>query len=86
MAYLEVGDNIREIRKLRGLNQDQLAEMACLNRVTIAKYESGKVEPGAKALGRIADALEVMVCKTVCKNTAPGWGGAAYLSLSSTAA
>ena len=61
MAYLEVGDNIREIRKLRGLNQDQLAEMACLNRVTVAKYESGKVEPGAKALGRIADALEVTV-------------------------
>ena len=61
MAYLEVGENIRDIRKLRGLNQDQLAEMACLNRVTIAKYESGKVEPGAKALGRIADALEVTV-------------------------
>jgi len=61
MAYLEVGDNIRDIRKLRGLNQDQLAEMACLNRVTVAKYESGKVEPGAKALCRIADALEVSV-------------------------
>ena len=61
MSYLDVGENIRDIRKLRGLNQDQLAEMACLNRVTIAKYESGKVEPGAKALGRIADALEVTV-------------------------
>jgi len=61
MPYLDVGENIKDIRKLRGLNQDQLAEMACLNRVTIAKYESGKVEPGAGALWRIADALEVPV-------------------------
>ena len=61
MVYTDVGENIRDIRKLRGLNQDQLAELACLNRVTVAKYESGKVEPGAKALCRIADALEVSV-------------------------
>ena len=61
MAYMDIGDIIRKIRKSRGLNQDQLAKMACLNRVTVAKYESGKVEPRAKALGRIADALNVTV-------------------------
>ena len=59
MAYFDTGGKIRELRKERGLNQDQLAELASLNRVTIAKYESGKVEPGAQALSRIADALEV---------------------------
>ena len=55
---INIGDQIRDLRKARGLNQDQLAEMASLNRVTVAKYESGKVEPGAHALSRIADALE----------------------------
>lgn len=59
MAYFDTGGKIRELRKARGLNQDQLAELASLNRVTIAKYESGKVEPGAHALSRIADALEI---------------------------
>ena len=59
MAYFDTGEKIRELRKERGLNQDQLAELASLNRVTIAKYESGRVEPGAHALSRIADALEV---------------------------
>ena len=59
MAYFDTGGMIRELRKERGLNQDQLAELASLNRVTIAKYESGRVEPGAQALARIADALEV---------------------------
>lgn len=58
---LRTGEKIREIRMQRGYNQEQLAELANLNRVTIAKYESGKVEPGAQALARIADALEVTV-------------------------
>ena len=59
MAYVDTGERIKRIRQQRGLSQDQLAELASLNRVTIAKYESGKVEPGAQSLGRIADALEV---------------------------
>ena len=59
MAYFDTGEKIRELRKERGLNQDQLAELSSLNRVTIAKYETGRVEPGAHALSRIADALEV---------------------------
>ena len=41
------------------MSQDELAELATLSRISIARYESGKIEPGAKALGRIADALEV---------------------------
>lgn len=61
MAYFDTGTRIRDLRKDAGMSQDQLAELASLNRVTIAKYESGKVEPGAQALSRIADALDVTV-------------------------
>ena len=57
--YATIGDRIRELRKARGLNQDQLAELSSLNRVTVAKYEAGRVEPGAQALSRLADALDV---------------------------
>lgn len=59
MAYFDTGGKIREIREAKHLTQDQLAELASLNRVTVAKYESGRVEPGAQALARIADALEI---------------------------
>ena len=59
MPIIDTGERIRELRKARGLNQEQLAELASLNRVTVAKYESGRIEPGAQALSRIADALEV---------------------------
>ena len=55
----DIGNRIAEIRMARGLTQDELAELATLSRISVARYETGKIEPGAKALGRIADALEV---------------------------
>lgn len=55
----DIGNRIAEIRRQRGLSQDELAELATLSRISVARYETGKIEPGAKALGRIADALEV---------------------------
>lgn len=58
---MTIGDRIRDRRKYLHLSQQQLAELASLNQVTIAKYETGRVEPGAQALSRIADALEVSV-------------------------
>jgi len=61
VPIIDTGERIRALRKQRNLNQEQLAELASLNRVTVAKYESGRVEPGAQALARIADALEVSV-------------------------
>ena len=71
MPYFDIGERIKEIRKNRNLNQDQLAEMASLNRVTVAKYESGRIEPGAQALGRIADALEVSTDVLLGRETVP---------------
>lgn len=59
MAFYDVGKRIKEYRIKAGLNQEQLAEMALLNRVTIAKYETGIVEPGIQAVARIADVLGV---------------------------
>jgi transcriptional regulator with XRE-family HTH domain len=61
MAFNDVAERIRMFRRNMDMSQDELAELASLNRVTIAKYEAGKVEPGAMALARIADALETSV-------------------------
>ncbi len=58
---MTIGERIQTTRKENGFSQEQLAEMASLNRVTIAKYESGRIEPGAQALARIADALGVSI-------------------------
>lgn len=56
-----IGTKIRETRKQKGLNQDELAELARVHRITIAKYETDRIEPGAEVLSRIADALEVSI-------------------------
>ena len=54
-----IGDKIRDLRERKGWTQDDLAEAAGIHRVTIAKYEAGKVEPKSTSLSRLAAALEV---------------------------
>lgn len=54
-----VSENIRAFRDAAHMTQDELAEAANLNRVTIAKYEAGKIVPGAKTLAKLAQALHI---------------------------
>lgn len=63
----DVGKRIAQVRRERGYNQEQLAEMSMLNRVTLARYETGVIEPGAFALSRIADALGVSTDELLCR-------------------
>ena len=63
----DIGKRIAEVRRERGYNQDTLAEMAMINRVTLARYETGVIEPGAFALSRIADALNVSTDELLCR-------------------
>lgn len=63
----DVGKRIADIRRERGYSQDELSEMAMLNRVTLARYETGVIEPGAFALSRIADALGVSTDELLCR-------------------
>ena len=64
----DIGKRIATLRRERGYNQDELAEMAMLHRVTLARYETGVLEPGALALSRIADALNVSTDEILCRS------------------
>jgi transcriptional regulator with XRE-family HTH domain len=55
----EIGDKIRETRKLKGLTQDELAEKASLNLRTIQRIENSENEPRGKTLSLICDVLEI---------------------------
>lgn len=63
----DVGKRIAAIRRERGYNQEELAEMAMISRITLARYETGIIEPGAFALSRIADALNVSTDELLCR-------------------
>ena len=67
----DIGQRIADFRRVRGLSQEELAELATLSRISIARYEAGKIEPGAQALGRIADALEVTTDELLGRSEQP---------------
>lgn len=56
---MTTGERIKNIRKSKGLSQEQLAKLCGLNRNSIYNYETGKRSPKSGDLERIADALEV---------------------------
>lgn len=56
---------LAEVRKEKGLTQVQLSELSRVNRVSIAKYETGKALPSLETAGRLADALKVNISDIV---------------------
>jgi transcriptional regulator with XRE-family HTH domain len=52
-------DELRRIRKERGLSQQRLADLANVDKVTIVHIEGGKVSPKVETLEKLAAALGV---------------------------
>ena len=70
-----LGENIRALRKARGLSQQELAERLHVVRQTVSKWEQGLSVPDADMLVRLAECLEVSVEELLGapkpENTAP---------------
>lgn len=52
-----MGEKLKAARQAAGMTQTQLAEAAGMTQRDISRYESGKHEPGALTLKRMAQAL-----------------------------
>jgi len=52
-----LGENVRRLRKERGLSQEELAFRAGMKRSYLSDLERGTRNPTVHALGRLADAL-----------------------------
>jgi transcriptional regulator with XRE-family HTH domain len=57
----EVGNRIKAFRHAKGVTQDQLAELAGLNRAHLYRLENGKQSMTLRTLKIIADTLGVRV-------------------------
>lgn len=56
-----LSDNIKNIRKNKGVTQEELANRLHITRQTISKWEKGYSVPDAEMLSKMADALDVSV-------------------------
>ncbi len=64
-----IGKRIRELRKARGLTQEQLAERSGLDYTTIGALERGVFNPSLKTAEKIASAMGMGVTELI---TLPG--------------
>ena len=62
---LQVARAVRDLRLERNLSQRQLAGRMQVPRTYISKIENGKATPTLSSLERLANALEVDICKLV---------------------
>ena len=58
---LKIADNIRRLRKTRGLTQEELAEKLHLTPQAVSRWETGKTMPDAE---RIIDLAAVLNCSS----------------------
>lgn len=58
---MTIGENIKRIRKEKGLTQKKLGELSGINEVTIRSYEAEKYKPKYETVRRIATALGVAI-------------------------
>lgn len=64
-------ENIKLIRKDRGLTQEELAIRVNVVRQTVSKWEKGLSVPDAEMLQKIADVLEVSVSQLLGREEEP---------------
>jgi transcriptional regulator with XRE-family HTH domain len=55
----EIGEKIREVRKKKGLSQEELAESSKVNLRTIQRIENNESEPRGKTLHLICEVLDI---------------------------
>ena len=56
---MTIGERIKAARKMRGMTQAELGELAGIAEPTIRRYELGKLNPKFETLAKIAEALKV---------------------------
>ncbi|MFZ7134384.1 MAG: helix-turn-helix domain-containing protein [Eubacteriales bacterium] len=57
----DLGKRIQELRKDKGITQQELAKMVKISHPQIVRYETKGVQPPADVLARIADAFDVSI-------------------------
>lgn len=68
---MSVGQNIRKIRKEKGITQKKLSELTGIAEITIRQYEAGKYKPKVEQVEKLAKALDVTPFDIIGENIKP---------------
>jgi len=74
-ARRRVADNLRRLRKERGLSQEAMAELADFHRTYVSQLERCVTNISLDGLERLANALDVDVLDLLAHIKGPGQGG-----------
>ena len=66
---MEFYEKLQELRKRRGLTQEELAELLYVSRTAISKWESGRGYPNIDSLKAIAACFSVSVDELLSSET-----------------
>ena len=65
---MEFNEKLQELRKRKGLTQEQLAESLYVSRTAISKWESGRGYPSIDSLKRVAEFFSVTIDELLSGN------------------
>lgn len=62
---MTIGENIKRIRKEKGLTQKKLGQLSGINEVQLRQYELGKSNPKIETILKISNALNVNIAELI---------------------
>ena len=68
---MEIGNNIKELRKSKGVTQQQIADLINMHRSNYSKVENGQREISISALNKIAKYFNVSIDDIINNNEVP---------------
>ena len=69
----EVKQTIKQLRKAKGISQEQLAEQLHVTRQAVSNWENGKTQPDIETLTQIAEYFEVSVERLIYGKEKSKW-------------
>ena len=61
-----IAANVRHLRTVKGISQEELAHLTDLDRTYISGIERGLRNPTIRVLEKLAIALDVDICRLIC--------------------
>lgn len=65
---MELGEKLQELRKKKGLTQEELAQSLCVSRTAISKWESGRGYPSVDSIKDIAKFFGITIDELLSSN------------------